>query len=178
MELNHLENIQICTAYQGTQILSMVENFLNFYHYNMHFSFFKSIDAIKQSLVTRFRFVLMLSKWCYSMFLFSCFKLSINLIPIITFMRFENWRNKFFLFKFLYKFLFLNKFSWWHPCLSILSLIKLVSSSENWGDLTLCCILGASTNSILSPEIIEKMFGSFVSFLHCLTCFSSWPPKI
>ena len=30
MELNHLENIQICTAYQGTQILSMVENFLNF----------------------------------------------------------------------------------------------------------------------------------------------------
>ena len=91
-------------------------------------------------------------------------------------MRFENWRNKFFLFKFLYKFLFLNKFSWWHPCLSILSLIKLVSSSENWGDLTLFCILGASANSILSPEIIDKMFGSFVSFLYCLTCFSSWPP--
>ena len=27
MELNHLENIQICTGYKGTQILIIVENF-------------------------------------------------------------------------------------------------------------------------------------------------------
>ena len=56
---------------------------------------------------------------------------------------------------------------------SISFLIKLTSSSENLRDLALCCIFGASKNSILSPEIIDKMFGSFVSFLHCLTCFSS-----
>ena len=159
MVLNHLENIQICTAYHGTQILSIIENFLKFSHYNMHLS----IDAMKQYLVIRFRIVLMLSvwKWWYSMLLFNCFKLSINLIPPLLLWDMKIGET--------------NSFSAWQVSLitslvrslSISSLIKLISSSENLGDLALC-ILGASTNSILSPEIIGKMFGSFVSFLHCL----------
>ena len=47
MEINHLENIEICTAYQGTQIFSIVENFLKIL--TLKYASLKSIDAIKQS---------------------------------------------------------------------------------------------------------------------------------